>query len=142
MKKLRSNATISYNMSQIKASGTVIENVMAQEFWKAGLRGYRRNYKKVIGKPDFVWNKYKVAVFCDSGFWHGYKNMTTKIHNFKKRKRFWRDKINRNIQRDKEVNKTLKSEGWSVIRLWGFQIEKSPETCVRKVCQTLEKKYE
>jgi DNA mismatch endonuclease, patch repair protein len=142
MKKVRTKATISYNMSQIKASGTVIENVMAKEFWKAGLRGYRKNYKKVIGKPDFVWNKYKVAVFCDSAFWHGYKNMTTKIHNFKKRKRFWHDKINRNIQRDKEVNQGLKSEGWSIIRLWDFQIEKNPEKCVRKVCQTLEKKYE
>ena len=137
MKRQRTKATVSYNMSQIKNSGTAIEKVMAKKFWEAGLRGYRKNYKKVTGKPDFVWNKHKVAVFCDSAFWHGYKNMTTKIHSFKRHERFWRDKINRNIQRDKEVNKTLKSEGWIVIRSWDFQIEKTPEKCVRKVWEII-----
>ena len=67
----RSKTMISYNMSKIKSKGSVIENIMASALCNADLRGYRRNSSTVFGKPDFSWKKYKVAVFCDSAFWHG-----------------------------------------------------------------------
>jgi len=136
----RSEEIVSYTMSRIKSSGTSIERIMSSALWDAGLRGYRKNKKDIIGKPDFSWPKYKFAVFCDSAFWHGYKNMTTKIHAFKRRKSFWTRKIERNIARDKEVNVALRKAGWKVIRFWDFQILKNPDKCVEKIDNQLKKR--
>jgi DNA mismatch endonuclease Vsr len=136
----RLKETISFNMSRVKSTGSDIEKRLSSALWKAGLKGYRKNKKEVFGKPDFVWEGYKVAVFCDSSFWHGHKKMSTKLHNFKRRKRFWHNKIKRNIERDKEVNKTLRAEGWSILRFWDFQIKKDRERCVEKIWKTIRKK--
>lgn len=96
-------------MSRVKAKDTSIEKSLGKALWAAGLR-YRKHYKKLIGTPDFVLPKYKIAIFCDSAFWHGYKNMTTKRHKFKSNVAFWAQKIKRNIQKDKKVNKQLRKE--------------------------------
>ena len=132
----RTQQQISYNMSRIRSSGTTIERVLGKALWAAGLR-YRKNYKRVFGKPDFAMPKHKVAIFCDSAFWHGYKGMTTKRHDFKKRKEFWISKITKNMERDKKVNKLLKKEGWKVIRFWDFQILKDNDKCVTKVLKLI-----
>ena len=134
----RTKEQISYNMSRIRSNGTAIEKKLGKAIWAAGLR-YRKNYKKVEGKPDFVITKHQVVVFCDSSFWHGYKNMTTKRHNFKSNKEFWVNKISRNIKRDKEVNRILRREGWKVFRFWDFQIQKDVNKCVEKVLTTIKK---
>ena len=123
---------ISYNMSRIRSSGTKIEIRLGRALWSVGIR-YRKNYKKVLGKPDFVSVKYKTAIFCDSAFWHGYKQMKTKIHNFKSNNKFWEEKIRRNIKRDKEVTRKLRKDNWKVIRFWDFQINKDADACARKV---------
>lgn len=62
---------ISYNMQQVKSKDTKIEVMLRKELWSRGLR-YQKNSKKVFGKPDIVFIGKKVAVFCDSEFWHGY----------------------------------------------------------------------
>ncbi|MCK4436813.1 very short patch repair endonuclease [bacterium] len=134
---MRSKAIISFNMSKIKSSGSEIEKTMSRTLWRYDLRGYRKNANNIIGKPDFSWSKYKTAVFCDSSFWHGYRNMSTKRHNFKSNKRFWVKKISRNIARDKEVNKKLKKNGWIVIRFWDFQLDGDVQKCVAKVQKAL-----
>lgn len=132
MKSKRTKEQISCNMSRIRSAGTGIEKIFGKVLWAEGLR-YRKNYKRVFGRPDFVLPKYKIAIFCDSSFWHGYKNMKTKRHNFRSNKNFWRKKILQNIERDKEVNKVLKREGWKVIRFWDFQIQRNTGKCVEKV---------
>ena len=134
----RTKEQISYNMSRIRSNGTAIEKKLGKAIWTAGLR-YRKNYKKVKGKPDFVITKHQVVIFCDSSFWHGYKNMTTKRHNFKSNEEFWVNKILRNIKRDKEVNRILRREGWKVFRFWDFQIQKDVNKCVEKVLTTIKK---
>jgi len=136
----RSKAIISYNMSRIRSSGSEIEKILGHSLWQNGFR-YRKQYKKLTGKPDFVLVKYKIAVFCDSSFWHGYKNMSTNLHDFKTNKYFWITKIKRNIERDKEVNRELKRMGWTVFRFWDFQIKHSPEKCTQKIIQLLHHKF-
>ena len=118
-------------MSRIRSKNTGIEKLLGKALWKKGIR-YRKHYK-IIGTPDFALPKFKIAIFCDSSFWHGYKNMTTKIHSFKSNKEFWQNKIENNIERDKEVNSELKKQEWTVLRFWDFQIKENLSDCVDKV---------
>ncbi len=119
------------NMQAVKSKGSKIEIMLAKEMWKKGLR-YRKNDKTVIGKPDFTFKKYKIAVFCDSEFWHG-KDWDKKKLEHKSNIKFWHRKIERNIQRDREVNEELLKNGWQVIRFWGKDIEKELLNCVIKI---------
>ena len=117
-------------MSRIRSKDTKIEKKTASMLRKNKIR-YRR-FPKVFGSPDFVVEK-KVLVFCDGDFWHGYR------YREKKRlpKKFWRDKIERNMERDRKVTRKLRADGWSVVRLWEHDIEMSPESCVRKIKKSL-----
>jgi DNA mismatch endonuclease Vsr len=128
---------VSYNMSRIRSKGTLIEKILSSKLARLGIRGYRRNSASIFGKPDFSWGKTKVAVFCDSSFWHGYKFLRTKKHDFKRNRKFWLNKILRNIERDKEVNKALRNKGWRVLRFWDFQIEGDTEQCIKKIAKTI-----
>lgn len=126
------------NMQAVKSKGSKIEKLLGKEMWKRGLR-YKKNDKSVFGKPDFTFKKYKTAVFCDSEFWHG-KNWETKKHEHKSNIEFWHKKIERNIERDKEVNERLTKDGWTILRFWGKEIEKNLFLCVKKVEQTINAK--
>lgn len=96
--------------------------MLRKKLWSRGLR-YQKNSKKVFGKPDIVFVGKKVAVFCDSEFWHGY-DWDNKKKEFKSHQDFWTPKIERNIARNKEVTEKLESEGWIVLRFWGKEIKK------------------
>ena len=124
-------------MSRIKSKDTSIEIILRKAIWKKGIR-YRKNCKDVFGKPDICFKGKKVAIFCDSAFWHGKKFLEGE--KFKTNKDFWEKKILRNIERDKEVNKKLKEEGWIVLRFWDYEIKKETERCVEKIIETLKKR--
>lgn len=128
------------NMQAVKSKGSKIEVLLGKELWKRGYR-YRKNDKTVFGKPDFVFKKYKIAVFCDSEFWHG-KDWDIKKHEHKSNIEFWHKKIQRNIERDKEVNEQLTKEGWTILRFWGKDIEKNLLLCTNKFEQTIKCKIE
>ncbi len=115
------------NMTAVKNKDSEIERLLRKELWSRGLR-YRKNYKKVTGKPDIVFVSKKVAVFCDSEFWHGY-DWDNKKREIKSRQEFWIPKIERNMQRDEEVTKSLEDEGWTVLRFWGKDIKKNTKKC-------------
>lgn len=119
------------NMRAVKCKDSIIELKLRKALWDKGYR-YRKNYKEIEGKPDIVLTKYKLAIFCDSEFWHGY-NWETKKLEIKSNKDFWIAKIESNIERDKKVNETLKSQGWTVIRFWGKEIEKDTIDCVSRI---------
>ncbi|MPM56240.1 hypothetical protein SDC9_103042 [bioreactor metagenome] len=123
----RTSDQISYNMKQVKNKDTKIELLLRKELWQRGLR-YRKNIKEIIGKPDIAFIGKKVAVFCDSEFWHGY-NWDNRKHDFKTHQEFWIPKIERNIERDKEVTKCLTDLGWTVLRFWGKDIQKNLMYC-------------
>lgn len=91
--------------------------------WHRGLR-YRKNAKTVYGKPDIAFIGKKVAVFCDSEFFHGY-DWENKNKEIKSNRDFWIPKIEKNMQRDREVTEKLTSEGWIVLRFWGNEIKKT-----------------
>lgn len=115
------------NMQAIKSKDSEIELLLRQELWARGLR-YRKNVKTVYGHPDIAFIGKKVAVFCDSEFWHGY-DWENRKNDIKSNKEFWISKIERNIARDEEVNDYLKSHGWKVLRFWGKDIKKNASDC-------------
>ena len=118
---------ISYNMQQVKNKDSKIEVLLRKELWSRGLR-YRKNVNRIYGKPDIVFIGKKIAVFCDSEFWHGY-NWEERKKDFKSHQEFWIPKIERNMERDEEVTARLESEGWTVIRFWGNEIKKNTAQC-------------
>lgn len=127
---------VSYKMSRVKAKGTEIEKIMAGVLWASGLRGYRKNLNGVLGTPDFCWRRRKVAVFCDSSFWHGF-NWAKEKKKIKVRKSFWFKKIEDNMRRDKAITTRLKQDGWKVLRFWDFDIKKDAASCVKKIARVL-----
>jgi len=124
-------------MSRIKAKDTALEKTLIRALKNHMLVGYKRNKINIMGKPDVAWENARVAVFCDSSFWHGFKNMATSRHRFKRNKNFWLQKIRRNMDRDKEVNQWLKKEGWKILRFWDFQIKGNVDQCVMKIKKVL-----
>jgi DNA mismatch endonuclease (patch repair protein) len=118
-------------MRAIKSSGTIDEIRLAKALWHLGYR-YRKNNRTVFGKPDLTFKKYKVAVFVDSEFFHG-KDWATQKDRIKSNIEFWQKKIERNIQRDIEVNEYLTSQGWKVIRFWSEEVEKDLDTCITEI---------
>lgn len=101
------------NMQAVKNKDSQIELMLRSALWNKGYR-YRKNYAKLEGKPDIVLPKYKIAIFCDSEFWHGY-NWQIRKNDIKSNKDFWIKKIEGNIQRDKNVNEILNAQGWKVL---------------------------
>lgn len=124
------------NMQKVRSKDTSIELTLRNALWHEGVR-YRKNYNKLPGKPDIAITKYRIAVFCDSAFWHGkdYDTMVKPQTNAE----FWDKKIRRNIERDLEVNAELDKMGWKVIRFWDKDILKHTDTCVNKVLEEIRK---
>ena len=92
-----------------------------QLFRKHGIKGWRRNYKIAGSLPDFVFLKYKIAIFADGCFWHGHDCRTLKP---KTNQEYWSKKIKRNKKRDKEIKKRIEAKGWKIFRIWECQIKK------------------
>lgn len=121
------------NMQNIRSKDTAIEIRLRKALWHRGYR-YRKNFKNLPGKPDIVLTKYKIAIFCDSEFFHG-KDWEILKPQLKKSKNgmFWIEKISRNIERDEEINKKLLFMGWTVIRFWGKEILQNTDECIRVI---------
>lgn len=126
--------TVSYNMSKIRATNTGLELLFKKLLDGAGLE-YARYYD-VEGKPDFAFPAEKIAVFCDSDFWHGYR-WRERVDEFSTNRKFWVEKITRNVDRDSQVNLILRGDGWKVLRFWEHAIRKSPEKCLSAVLGAL-----
>ena len=123
------------NMRAIKSKDTKIEELLGKALWAKGYR-YRKNSIEIFGKPDFTFKKYKIAIFCDSEYFHG-KDWKTKKHRIKTNTEFWHKKIEGNIERDKVVNETLLKSGWQVIRFWGEEIKKNLDLCILRIEQII-----
>lgn len=114
-------------MKRVKSKDSEIELLLRKELWNRGLR-YQKNVKTIFGKPDIVFKGKKIAVFCDSEFWHGF-DWENRKDQIKSRRDFWIPKIERNIQRDIEVTEKLTETGWIVLRFWGKDIKKNCTKC-------------
>jgi DNA mismatch endonuclease (patch repair protein) len=127
-------------MGKIKGKNTKPELAFRKALWAAGYR-YRIDSRKLIGRPDIVLNKYKTVVFLDGEFWHGH-NWEERKPKIKTNKDFWIAKIERNRQRDAEVNTELEQLGYKVFRFWENEIKKELERCVQEVVSHLKKPEE
>lgn len=129
----RTQEVISKNMSQIRSSDTSIEVRLRKSLWHKGYR-YRKNYKALPGSPDIVLTKYKIAIFCDSEFFHGKDWEVLKLRLEKgKNPEYWIKKIERNRNRDMETDKKLLFLGWTVIHFWGQDIIKRTDECIKVI---------
>ncbi len=113
--------------------------MLRKELWSRGLR-YRKNVKTIEGKPDIVFIGKKVAVFCDSEYWHGF-DWDSRKDAIKTNRDFWIHKIERNMERDIEVNAILREQGWIILRFWGKEIEKNLQDCA-DIVEAAVKKYD
>jgi DNA mismatch endonuclease (patch repair protein) len=118
-------------MSKIKGVDTKPELKLRKALWKLGYR-YRKNVKLLPGKPDIVYKKYKLTVFVDGEFWHGYE-WEDKKQKIRSNREFWIPKIERNIQRDQFNNQLLLDSGWTVIRFWEKEIKRDLEHCLNRI---------
>ncbi len=121
------------NMQNIRSKDTGIELALRKALWHKGYR-YRKNYKTLPGTPDIALTRQKVAIFCDSEFFHG-KDWDVKKIKLQKSKNpdFWINKIEKNMERDLENDKRLLLLGWTVIHFWGQTILKNTDECVRVI---------
>ena len=118
-------------MSHIRSKDTSIEIKLRKELWRKGYR-YRKNFQKLPGTPDIALTKQKIAIFCDSDFFHGKDWYTVLRPRLLKgsNPEFWEKKILRNMERDKENNLALLNMDWTVIRFWGSEIQKNIDGCI------------
>ena len=114
----------------IKSKNTAIEMILRHKLYSLGYR-YRIHSPNVLGKPDIVFSGKKIAVFCDSEFWHGKKYLQGE--KFKTNSEFWERKISQNIERDIKVNNKLTESGWKVLRFWDREIKKDLGGCVKQI---------
>ena len=121
-------------MCSIKSKDTAIEIRLRKALWHRGYR-YRKNYQALPGKPDIALTKHKIAIFCDSEFFHG-KDWDSTLRPRLERSNnaeYWINKIQRNMERDVQNNATLLFLGWTVIRFWGKDIIQNTDKCVEAI---------
>ena len=120
-------------MSKIRGKNTTIEVTLQKALWAKGYR-YRKNYKKLPGSPDICLTKYRIAIFCDSEFFHGkdWEILKLRLENGKNPD-FWIKKIERNRNRDYENDKKLLFLGYTVLHFWGQDISKHTDECLQTI---------
>lgn len=147
MADVKSEQDRSRNMSAIRSKDTKPEIVLRKRLWSKGYR-YRKNVKELPGKPDIVISKYKICVFVDSEFFHG-KDFESGYHSGKysslreqmehsNHPEFWLNKIQKNMQHDREVEAQLKGMGWKVLRFWSKDVLKHTDQCIKVIDEATE----
>lgn len=120
-------------MSAVRSKETRIEIAFRKELWRKGFR-YRKNLEKYFGKPDIVLKRFKTVIFIDSCFWHGCKKH---LRMPSVNKEYWKEKIERNKERDKEVSRYYRKKGWKILRIWEHEIKKDSEEATDKTVKFL-----
>lgn len=118
-------------MSKIRSHDTKSELKLRKALWSLGYR-YRKNVNKLPGCPDIVFGKFKLIIFIDGEFWHGY-NWEAKKNKLKTNRGFWIPKIERNMIRDEQNNKLLTEQGWNIMRFWEKQVKKDFNSCLNSI---------
>ncbi|MDR1085339.1 MAG: very short patch repair endonuclease [Deltaproteobacteria bacterium] len=123
-------------MSAIRSNNTKPEMLLRKTLWHKGLR-FRLHYQSLPGKPDIVFTKAKIAVFCDGDYWHGHnwaiRGLPSLEDELAGYSEYWRNKILKNVQRDTENTKKLEANGWTVLRFWESDIKCDVSSCANVV---------
>jgi DNA mismatch endonuclease (patch repair protein) len=121
-------------MSRVRNRNTAPESALRRELYRNGIRGYQIHRRDIPGSPDLAWIGRKVAIFVDGAFWHGHPSAFVEGQSGA----FWDEKISRNRSRDRQVDSMLMEMGWTVVRMWDFEILQSPDSCVARVRRALD----
>jgi DNA mismatch endonuclease, patch repair protein len=125
---LRPASRVSSRIKQLNRNAdTSHERQLRSALWKRGLR-FRKNVRSLPGKPDIVFRKARLVVFCDGDFWHGrhWRKLSRKLRTGTNAS-YWLLKIRANMQRDRRHTLELAGAGWRVLRLWETDILKNPD---------------
>lgn len=120
------------NMSHIRARDTEAERMLRRALWRKGIR-YRKNWQRLPGKPDIALTRYRIAVFVDGDFWHGRGHEQDPGSQVATNTEYWRRKIGRNVERDREVNDALLAAGWLVLRFWESDIKRDADGVLNSI---------
>lgn len=125
----------SLNMSHIRSTNTKPEELVRKYLFSQGFR-YRKNDKRLPGKPDIVLPKYRTVVFVNGCFWHMHNCSRSRLP--KSNLDYWEPKINRNVERDKKNYELLKEQGWNVIIVWECELKKKVrEEKLQELCDEI-----
>lgn len=125
-------------MAAVGSKNTSPEIALRRALYAAGMRGWRCHYKRAPGTPDLAWPGRRIAIFVDGAFWHGHPSR----HKPGRSGKYWDEKIERNVERDRRVDAELRSAGWVVLRLWDFEVRKQLDDAVGRVAETLDIRVE
>jgi DNA mismatch endonuclease (patch repair protein) len=124
-------------MKKIRSKDTKPELKLRKALWSKGYR-YRKDVSSLPGKPDIAIKKYKIAIFIDGEFWHGY-HWEEKKNKIKRNRSYWIPKIERNMQRDRQYTLQLQQMGFRVFRFWEHKIREDFDTCFNAVIECIER---
>lgn len=122
-------------MAAIRSRDTKPELALRAALRLAGATGYRIHRKDLPGRPDVAFIRWKVAVFVDGVFWHGHPDYWDPE---KASSDYWRNKIARNVQRDRDADAALSDSGWRVVRVWDLDVRNDLDGCTKKVLTALQ----
>ena len=120
-------------MRAVRQRDTGAEVELRRALHRAGVRGWRCNYKRAPGRPDIAWPALRMCVFVDGAFWHGHPSR----HKPGRSGRYWDEKIASNVARDRRVDAELADLGWRVLRVWDFEIHRELPDVVDAVVTAL-----
>lgn len=127
-------------MAAVRNKDSRAELALRRELHRRGAR-YRLHAPDVAGRPDLVVRKARLAVFVDGDFWHGnswrLRGLPSLEAQFPTRTEWWTAKIRRNMERDEEVTRQLRTDGWRVIRLWESDVLRDPAAAAETVIAAL-----
>jgi DNA mismatch endonuclease (patch repair protein) len=123
-------------MSGIRGRDTGPELALRRALWAAGVRGWRCHWKGPAGRVDVAFTRWRLAVFVDGSFWHGHPSKWQPG----RWQGYWDQKIRRNVERDRVQDAALAEAGWTVLRVWDFEVEQDPSGVARQVAQALERR--
>ncbi len=131
----KSKEEISYNMSRIKGKDTSIEKILRKELYLAHYR-YRKNVSDLPGHPDILLSKYRICIFCDGDFFHGY-DLNKIESNLKENKEYWYNKIKKNQERDRKEEIKLVEMGYVVLWFWEHEIKTDIKSVMNEIEMTV-----
>lgn len=123
----------SWLMSRVRGVDTGPEVLLRQALWRRGVRGWRLHRRDLPGTPDLVFTRARLAVFVDGAFWHGHPRYLREGRSGP----YWDQKIEANRRRDRRSRSRLRRLGWRVVRIWDFEVRRSPATAAERVAQYL-----
>jgi DNA mismatch endonuclease, patch repair protein len=130
------NDSTSKVMSANKAKNTKPEIMLRKALWAKGYNGYRLNWKRVPGRPDIAYPGKKIAIFVNGCYWHRCSKCDLPIP--KTNTEFWKDKFNKNVERDKKKSDELLSLDWIVLVFWECDIKSNISNSIQKIKKVLD----